>query len=100
MTDFYLLALINLAVCTAIGWSCVCRIAVMDGRTTLLSFRLKYAFLLVAATASGFGPALLGSWPEVADVLLNTAFLYMMAGGARAWRGGVPDYATRPGALT
>lgn len=95
-----LLALANFAMCSAIGWACVCRISIMDAASTRRIFRVMYTFLFGAATASGFSPWLFGEWPGVGHVLLTAAFVFVLASGAGAWRKGLPDYArTAPAPL-
>lgn len=93
------LAWINFALCALIIWSCVCRITLMDARTTRTRFRLGYALLLVAATSSGCSPVLWGELPGPGQIGMAVAILYVVGAGYGAWRDGVPDYATRPGAL-
>jgi hypothetical protein len=91
----YLLAAINLLVCSIVGWTALCRIYLMEARTTRWIFRLKYALLLGAATGSGFSPILFGDWPTVSQVLITATFAFVLAAGARAWHFGVPTYAQR-----
>lgn len=85
-----LFALCNLIVCSAIGWACICRIAVTSQATTRGLTRWSYAALLMAATASGFGP-LLGSWPGGPETAMNAAILLLLLDGVGHWRRGVPD---------
>jgi hypothetical protein len=87
------LALLNLVICTGIGYTCACRLNLMEGARTRASFRAKYSSLLVGATASGFSPLFFGEWPGFGQVMLSAAFLFMMAAGSRAWRDGPPEYA-------
>lgn len=90
----------NLVLCVLIVWSCVCRITLMDARTTLQHFRLGYAALLVAATSSGLSPLLWGELPGPGQIGMAMAILFMLGAGYGNWRHGVPDYATIPGALS
>lgn len=83
----------NFAICSAIGWACLCRINLMHGRETRLIFRLKYSVLLTAAGVAGFVPMLFPEAAPLALAALSGAVLFQLAGGARAWRGGVPEYA-------
>lgn len=94
------LALLNLVLCAVIAWSCVCRITLMDARTTLAHFRAGYALLLVAATSSGLSPLLWGELPGPGQIGMALAILYVLGAGYGSWRHGVPDYATIPGALS
>lgn len=89
----------NGALCAVIVWSCLCRITLMDARTTRTRFRLGYSLLMVAATSSGASPVLWGELPGPGQISMALAILYVIGAGYGAWRGGVPDYATRPGVL-
>lgn len=93
------LAWVNFALCSTIAWSCVCRITPMDARTTRVRFRLGYALMLVAAVSSGASPVLWGELPGPGQISLALAILYVIGTDYGAWRRGVPDFATRPGAL-
>lgn len=93
-TDARLLtALLNLAITTATGWACVCRIGVMSAATTRPATRAAYALMFAASFLSGFSPALLREWPGWSDILVNAAILVLMFSTLRVWRRGVPDYA-------
>lgn len=85
-----LFALMNWALCCAIGWACVCRIAVTSKETTRDLTRWSYAALIVATTASGFGP-LGNNWPGWPELLTNAAVLLLLLDGVRHWRSGVPN---------
>ena len=87
------LALVNLAICTGIGWSCLCRFAAMSRDTTCCHYRALYVFVFVAASASGFAPWLFREWPGPGQIVLAFASLAYLAASARRWRGGPPDYA-------
>lgn len=87
-----ILVILNFALCSALGWACLCRLNVMEGKDTRTVFRLKYAVLLTAATAGGFCP-LFGEWPTWTQCGMTGAVLFQLAGGARAWANGVPVYA-------
>lgn len=90
----------NLVLCALISWSCVCRITLMDARTTLTHFRVGYALLLVAATSSGLSPLLWGELSGPGQIGMAVAILYVLGAGYGSWRHGVPGYATIPGELT
>lgn len=91
---------INLGLCAMIVWSCMCRIGLMDERTTRRRFRFGYSLLLVCAVSSGASPVLWGELPGPGQIGMAVAILYVIGAGYGAWKGGVPDYATKPGALT
>lgn len=96
-----LLALLNFALASGIGWACLCRVSVMSGADTRKLTRAAYAALMLGAAASGLSPMLLREWPGWGDVLMNGAVLLYMASGIRAWRNGVPSFAkSGPGELT
>jgi hypothetical protein len=90
-----MLALVNAAVCAAIGVVCLCRIAKMR-HGTRLAFRAVYAALfggsLLSAMQSITPP--LYTWPSPADLAINLAVLVWLASGRRAWAGGAPEYTT------
>lgn len=88
-----LTALFNLALTTATGWACVCRIGVMSGVTTRPLTRAAYALMLAASFLGGFSPVLLREWPGWSDIIVNAAVLVLMLSTLRVWRKGVPDYA-------
>jgi len=90
-TLFFLM--VNFLICSAIAWSCLCRINLMHGKQTRMVFRLKYSILLTAASVAAFLPALFPTLAPVALAVFGAAVLFQLAGGARAWRGGVPQYA-------
>ena len=69
-----ILAVANLAICTAIFWSCICRLNADICKRYLLA-RARYALLLTGAFASGLQPVLWGEWPSVADVFFAACVL-------------------------
>jgi hypothetical protein len=91
-----LMALVNLAFCCGIGAICVCRTAVMSHRTTRPLARAAYAAMACAATVSGFSHWWFGDWPGWSDLAMSGAVLVYMISGMRAWRFGLPDFASRP----
>lgn len=95
-----LFALANFAICSAIGWTCICRLSQMSAGTTRRAYRAKYAVLVGAATASGFSLTLFGEWPGITDLAMSSAVLLHLALGRSAWLGGIPDYARTPRPLT
>lgn len=87
--------LTNFGVCMAIAWSCVCRIALMDARTTRTRFRLGYAMLLTAAVSSGLSSVLWAEVPGPGQTGIGVALLYLLGIGRGNWNKQVPDYATK-----
>ena len=61
-----LLAALNLLLCAAIGWACICRLNSEICRRYKLS-RARYSLLLAGALSSGLQPVLWDSWTGVAD---------------------------------
>lgn len=92
----HLMAFLNFAICTGIGWSCVCRLAMMSAETTKAIYRRKYEILFTAATASGFSPLLFGEWPGFAQLGMSLAALMMCIDSAKSWKHGVPHQAMKP----
>jgi hypothetical protein len=90
------LALLNFVLCTAIGYSCVCRFAIMSAATVAPSWRLRYVVVMVAATTSGLSPWLWGEWPGPGQITMAFACLYVIGLTARGWKAGPPSYASRP----
>lgn len=86
------IALANTVVCLALAWACICRLNKASERTTQRVFVWKYAVLLTAAVASAISPVF-GIVASPIDLILNAAFFFALAGGRRAWRDGVPEYA-------
>lgn len=89
------LAWFNFAVCGAIGWACLCRIAMMSEQTTRVRFRLGYTVMMVSSTCSGLSPILWGEWPGPGQISMGLAALYVIGWGAQNWRRGTPTYAMR-----
>jgi len=92
----FLLMAGNFCICSFIGWACVCRISKMSKRTTLARFRLVYAALFVAATASGFSLMLFHEWPGPGQIAMGASMAYMIWMSARLWTNGPPEYARKP----
>lgn len=90
------LALLNFALCSAIGWSCVCRFAAMSARTVAWPWRMRYVVLMVAATCSGLSPWLWSEWPGPGQISMALACLWVIGLSAKGWRDGPPSYASRP----
>lgn len=90
------LAIFNFLLCTAIGYSCVCRFAIMSRSTVAWHWRLRYVTVMVAATCSGLSPWLWGEWPGPGQIAMALACLYVIGLTAKGWRNGPPEYASRP----
>lgn len=79
-----LLAMLNLAICAAIGWACICRLNSSVCRLYLLA-RARYALLLAGAIASGLQPLLFNSWPSAGSVVLAAAVLVFLVINVVRW---------------
>lgn len=91
------MAWLNFAVCAAIGWACLCRVAMMSKQTTRIRFRLGYTLAMVASVCSGLSPVLWGEWPGPGQISMGIAAAYVVGWGAQNWRYGPPSYARRVG---
>lgn len=81
-----LLAMLNLALCMGIGWACICRLNSHVCRTYKLA-RARYVLLLAGAVASGFQPALWGTWTSVGDTIFSACVLAGLAINVVRWHG-------------
>lgn len=81
---YQFIAVANLALCTAIGWSCLCRLNSRVSRDHLLA-RVRYTLLLAGAFTSGFQPVLFGTWPSVSTVIFTAAVLLFLIFNAMRW---------------
>jgi len=101
MTEIYLFAFANWAVCSAVGVIAICRLNAMQG-SVLFRVRSEYAVYLGGATLSGF-QFWLGEWPGWGDLAMSTALLVGLMCSAHAWRRGdadeAPDIASGHGDL-
>lgn len=92
----HLLIILNFAVCTFIGIASLVRIKSMKKSTTLWTWRIKYALLFGAATASGWSPLFFSELPGVGQVLTGLAFLSIIGLGQKTWgKNGPPLYARK-----
>ena len=69
-----LLAMLNLGICLAIGWACICRLNSHVARVHKLA-RARYALLLAGAVASGLQPVLWSTWTTVGDTIFSACVL-------------------------
>ncbi len=88
-TQRQLLALLNLVLCLAIVWSCICRLNT-DICRTYKKARLRYALLLAGAGTHGLQPILFGTLPGVAGVLFSTGVIAHLMLGVENWRDVLP----------
>jgi hypothetical protein len=99
MTDLYLFAIANLALCCSIAFISLCRLNAMQ-RGVLWRVRLEYAAYLGGAVASGLQP-MWGEWPQWGSVLLAAVLLIGLLCSGRAWAGDqAPQSATSPAPLS
>lgn len=84
MTELYLFAFANWAICTLVGFIAVCRINAMQG-PVLYRVRSEYAAYIGGATVSGF-QFWLGEWPGWGSLGMSTAMLVGLLCSAHAWR--------------
>lgn len=80
-----LLAVLNLIICLAIGWACICRLNA-DVCKHLLRPRARYTLLLAGALANGLQPVLWGTWPGVGTVIFGAAVLAGLLINVVRWR--------------
>lgn len=88
-----LLTLANLCLCAGIGWICLCRVTLMDKRSTRQLTRIVYALVGAGAAAVGCWYWITGEFSGWDNVIASSILLLYMASGARAWKGGVPSFA-------
>lgn len=88
-----LMSVLNLIMCLAIAWSCLCRLAAMNGVSTQLRFRVSYTLFLVCSMASGLSPVMFKEHPGPGTLMLSFALLFMVGVGYGTWKDGVPDCA-------
>ena len=81
-----LMAMINFAICTAIGWACICRLNSTVSRK-FRSARTRYALLLAGATASGCSPIFFQMMPSMGEAIFSGAVLVSMVINVPRWRG-------------
>lgn len=77
-------ALINLALCLGIMWSCICRLN-SDLCRHHIGPRARYTLLLAGASANGWQPLLFNEYPGIGTVLLSLSVATSLAISARWW---------------
>lgn len=97
MTEAYLFAGANLALCQAIVFVCLCRLNLMN-KKVLSRVRSEYAGYIGGAFISGLQP-MWGEWPQWGSVALAAALLLGLIFGGIGWRRGPPESATEPAPL-
>ena len=95
MTDLYLFALANAALCAAIVLISLCRLNTMQG-AVLYRVRSEYAAYVGCATASALQPWW-GEWPMWGSLAMAVGLLAGLLCSAHAWRHDTPpESATAP----
>lgn len=79
-----LLAVLNLALCGAISWACICRLNSDICRRYRLP-RARYSVLLGVAVQSGLQPVLWRSWPGIAELLFAAGVLAYLVINVVRW---------------
>jgi len=78
--------LVNFAVCTAIGWACICRLNDSVSRHYKRA-RVRYTLLLAGATASGCAPVLFSAMPNTGHTLFAFCVLVGLIINVPRWKG-------------
>lgn len=93
MTDLYLFAIVNLAICGAIGFIALCRLNAMEG-PVLYRVRSEYAGYIAGAIAAGLQPWW-NEWPQWGSLSIAGALLLGLIFSGHAWKHDTtPDVAT------
>lgn len=79
-------ALVNFAICAAIGWACICRLNDTVSKD-YRQVRMRYTLLLAGATASGCAPALFNVLPGPDAAIFAGSVLVSMVINVPRWRG-------------
>lgn len=85
-----LIASLNLIVCMACAWTCICRLNRMHKRVRK-SVCLQFTAVMGGAVASGFQPILFASWPGAGQLCFSIGVLIMLIIGVDRWRHGPPE---------
>ena len=98
MTEIYLIALANLAMCLTSVVIMLCRLNAMGSNVRRIVV-VEYAIGVGAMVLSALRP-LIGEWPGYASLGVAAFVLVQLMASAPAWRGDVPpDVATQPAPL-
>lgn len=79
-----LLAVFNLALCTAIVWACICRLNTQLCKR-LYAPRARYTLLLAGAVASGLQPVLFAGQPNWGTVIFSACVLAGLVINVARW---------------
>jgi hypothetical protein len=98
MTEVYLIALANLAMCLSSVVIMLCRLNAMGSNVRRIVV-VEYAVGVGAMFVSALRP-LIGEWPGYASLAVAFFVLVQLIASAPAWRGDTPpDIATAPAPL-
>jgi hypothetical protein len=98
MTELYLIALANLAMCLSSVVIMLCRLNAMGSNVRRVVV-VEYAVGVGAMFVSALRP-LIGEWPGYASLAVACFVLVQLIASAPAWRGDTPpDIATAPAPL-
>lgn len=90
-----LINLVNLLLCTAIGWGCVCRLNLLTHQVDWRP-RLMFCVLLTGVTAHGMAPWLFKESAGIGDTILSATVLASLLLSSHRWRQGAPIGLTGP----
>jgi hypothetical protein len=100
MTELYLFAFVNAALCAGIVFISVCRLNAMRGATVLVRVQSEYAGYIGGAVAAGLQPWW-NEWPQWGSLGIATALLLGLLFSGHAWRKDKPPAtATAPAPLS
>jgi hypothetical protein len=83
------MAALNLIVCGACVWACICRLNTMSDAVPK-RVRFQFVALLVGCLASGLQPMLFKEWPGVGQTVLAVCVLIGLVISMPRWRHGPP----------
>lgn len=86
---YQLTALVNLLICGAIGWACICRLNSELCRLYKRP-RARYSALLAGAVASGAQPILFGTMPGPGETIFAGSVLIYLLLNLELWFAGKP----------
>lgn len=89
------IAFLNLGLCIAVAWSCVCRLNMLHHGVDWRP-RAMFCALLTGATAHGLGPWLFHDGAGVGATILSASVLAGLLMTANRWRDGAPTGLTAP----